>query len=150
MHGYNRAFHRSIKRTLASGSAQNEVFVSEDLYGKLPKHMQPKLRIGGIVRINKTKRNLEKGYLPNWTQELFKITGIRRQLPVTYITEDLGQKQVKGAFYSQEIQRVDSDHICEIDSVLAKRRRKVGGNKWVKEVKVHWKGYPSRFDSWIY
>ena len=101
------------------------------------------------MRINKTKRNFEKGYLPNWTQELFKITGIRRQLPVTYITEDLGQKQVKGAFYSQEIQRVDPDHICEIDSVLAKRRRKVGGNKWVKEVKVHWKGYPSRFDSWI-
>ena len=69
--------------------------------------------------------------------------------PVTYKIEDLGREPVIGSFYSQEIQRVDPEQIFEIDAVLGKRKRKIGGKKWVKEVKVHWKGYPSKFDSWI-
>ena len=51
-------------------------------------------------------------------------------------------------FYSQELQRVVKDQIYEIESVLAHRKRKVG-KKWVKEIKVHWKGYPFKFDNWI-
>ena len=54
-------------------------------------------------------------------------------LTVTYKIEDLGQEPDKGTFYSQELQRIDSDHIYDIDSLLAKRRRKVV-NKWVKEI----------------
>ena len=43
---------------------------------------------------------------------------------------------------------MEKEQIYEIDSVLDHRKRKVG-KKWVKEIKVHWKGYPSKFDSWI-
>ena len=41
-----------------------------------------------------------------------------------------------------------SEILYEIDSVLDHRKRKIG-KMWVKEIKVHWKGYPSKFDSWI-
>ena len=105
--------------------------------------------MGDFVRINKTKRTFDKGYLPNWTQELFQILAVvKTQTPITYKIKDLEGELVKGTFYSHEIQRVEKDQIYEIDSVLDQRKRKVG-KKWVKEIKVHWKGYPSKFDSWI-
>ena len=98
------------------------------------------------MRINKTKRTFEKGYLPNWTQELFKISAvIKTQSPVTYKMTDLDGESVRGTFYSHELQHVEKDQIYEIESILNHRKRKAG-KKWVKEIKVHWKGYPSKFE----
>ena len=57
-------------------------------------------------------------------------------------------KWSKVLFYAHELQRVEKEQIYEIDSVLDHRKHKVG-KKWVKENKVHWKSYPSKFDSWI-
>ena len=72
--GYNHAYHRSIKRAPVLVTIQNEPEVSEILYGKnKSKFVRSKLKVGDYVRINKTKRTFDKGYLPNWTQELFKI-----------------------------------------------------------------------------
>ena len=100
------------------------------------------------MRINKTKRTFDKGYLPNWTQELFKVTRVNETShPVTYKIEDLGREPVIGSFYSQEIQHVDPEQIFKIDVVLGKRKRKIGGKKWVKESKFTGKGIP--FDSLI-
>ena len=148
--GYNHAYHRSIKRAPVSVTKENEPQVSEILFGKPRKlQKQTKIKVGDYVRINKTKRTFDKGYLPNWTQELFQISDVvKTQFPTTYKIRDLDGESVSGTFYSQELQRVEKDQIFEIDSVLAHRKRKVG-KKWVKEIKVHWKGYPSKFDSWI-
>ena len=138
VHGYNHAYHRSIKCAPVSVTLKNEPQVSENLYGK----------VGDFVRINKTKRTFDKGYLPNWTQELFQILAVvKTQTPITYKIKDFEGEVVKGTFYAHELQRVEKEQIYEIDSVLDHRRRKVG-KKWVKEIKVHSKGYPSKFDSW--
>ena len=76
------------------------------------------------MRINNTKRTFDKGYLPNWTQELFKVTRVNEAShPVTYKIEDLGREPFIGSFYSQEIQRIDPEQIFEIDAVLGKRKR---------------------------
>lgn len=149
VHGYNHAYHRSIKCAPASVTSKNEVVVSENLFGKKQKHQSPKLKVSDYVRINKTKRTFDKGYLPNWTQELFQISAVyKHQNPVTYKIVDLDGEVVKGTFYSQELQRVEKDQIFEIESIIDRRKRKIG-KKWIKEIKVHWKGYPSKFDSWI-
>ena len=114
---------------------------------RISKKVKPKFKMGDFVLINKTKRTFDKGYLPNWTQELFQILAVvKTQTPITYKIKDLEGELVKGAFYSHELQRVEKDHIYEIDSVLDHRKRKVG-KKWVEEIKVHWKGYPSKFNS---
>ena len=73
---------------------------------------------------------------------------VKTQTPITYKIKDLDDEVVKGTFYAHELQRVEKGQIYEIDSVLDNRKRKVG-KKRVKEIKVHWKGYPSKFDSWI-
>ena len=117
---------------------------------RILKKVKPKFKVGDFVHINKIKRTFDKGYLPNWTQILFQILAVvKTQTPFTYEIKDLEGELVKGTFYSHELQHVDKkDQIYEIDSVLDHRKRKVG-KKWVKEIKVHWKGYPSKFDSWI-
>ena len=73
---------------------------------------------------------------------------VKTQIPITYKIKDLEGEVVKGTFYSHELQRVEKEQIYEIDSVLDHRKRKIG-KQWVKEIKVHWKGYPSKFDRWI-
>ena len=61
-----------------------------------------------FVRINKTKRTFDKGYLPNWTQELFQILAVvETQTPITYKIKDLEGELVKGTFYSHALQRVE-------------------------------------------
>ena len=73
---------------------------------------------------------------------------VKTQFPVTYKIKDLEGELLKGTFYAHELQRVEKDQIYEIETILDHGKRKVG-KKWVKEFKVHWKGYPSKFDSWI-
>ena len=122
----------------------------EILYGKSKLLKQlPKFKVSDYVRINKTKPTFKKVYLPNWTQELFQISPVvKTQTQITYKIEDLAGELVNGTFYSQELQRVEKDQIFEIESILDHRKRKAG-KKFVKEIKVHWKGYSSKFDSWI-
>ena len=65
-----------------------------------------------FVCINKTKRTFDKGYLPNWTQELFQILAVvKTQTPITYKIKDVEGELVKGTFYSHELQRVGKDKI---------------------------------------
>ena len=66
--GYNKAYHRIIKRAPASVNVHTEALGLEALYDAGAAKQRSKLKIGDIVRINKTKRTFDKGYLPNWTQ----------------------------------------------------------------------------------
>ena len=145
---YNHRYHRSIGRSPSTVSPANEYKVAQSLYGKKPKAYPPDLKVGDRVRINKTKRTFGKGYLPNWTTELFKVVRINRTRPVTVKLHDLGGEPIAGSFYLNEIQRIKDDDIYEVESVLDRRTRRVDGKK-IREIKVHWLGYPEKFDSWI-
>ena len=116
------------------------------MYFPKKKELKPKLRVKYKVRINKTKHTFDKGYLPNWTQEIFEITHVNKTLPITYKLKDLNNEQIMGTFYGQELQLIKDNEIYE--SVLDKRTRREG-KRFVKEIKVNWKGYPKKFQSWI-
>ena len=45
------------------------------------------------VRISKYKRHFEKGYTPNWTEEIFTIDKINMTNPVTYQVRDLNNEK---------------------------------------------------------
>ena len=134
----NKEFQNFLKTKKIHFFTTEKPQVSENLYGESnSKKAKPKFKVGDFVRINKTKRTFDKGYLPNWTQELFQILAVvKTQTPITYKIKDLEGELDKGTFYSHELQRVEKDQIYEIDSVLDHRKRKVG-KKWVKEIKVH-------------
>ena len=66
---------------------KNESKVWTNLYGDLIylKPGKPKFAIGDKVRISKYKRTVcDKGYTPNWTEEIFVIDRVIRNTYQTY------------------------------------------------------------------
>ena len=90
---YNSSFHRSVQMSpVAASDIKNthQVFAnlySDEIYKQVKK---PKFRIGDRVRISKYKRKLfDKGFTPNWAEEIFVINQILHAKPVTYRVVDL-------------------------------------------------------------
>lgn len=84
---YNNTKHNSIKMTPTEASnKKNEGIVYINLYGDINISKQkPKYEIGDKVRISKHKRQVfDKGYTPNWTEEIFIIDKIQYTNPITY------------------------------------------------------------------
>ena len=101
-------------------------------------------KVGDRVRIIKKKRTFEKGFTPNWTEELFIVSEVRATKPITYKIKDLKGEEIKGTFYQQELQKTRQE-IYRIEKVLKKRRTRNG----TREVYVKWKGLNCDFNSWI-
>ena len=87
------------------------------LQGKSTKWKRPKFTIGDQVRIVKMKRHFEKGYTPNWTEEVFVIDQILPTHPVTYKIRDLADEPIVGSFYEQQLQKT-TQTTFRIDKVL--------------------------------
>ena len=133
------SIHRSIGMTPHDASQkENENEVRVKLQGQSTKGRKPKFRIGDQVRIAKLKRHFEKGYTPNWTEEVFVIDQILPTQPTTYEIRDLADKPIVGSFYEQQLQKT-TQTTFRIEKVLRKRK----GQALVK-----WKGYPDKFNSW--
>ena len=96
-------------------------------------------KIGDKVRISKFKKKFEKGYTPNWTEEIFIIYAINMTNPVTYLIKDLNNNPIKGSFYKQELQKTDQE-LFRISKVIRKKGQKAF---------VSWEGYGPEFNSWI-
>ena len=99
----------------------------------------PKFKIGDHVRVSKHKNIFAKGYMPNWSEEIFVISKIRNTVPWTYVINDHNGEQIIGTFYQKELQKTNQQEF-RIEKVLKRK----GGKLYVK-----WKGYDSSFNSWI-
>ena len=140
---YNASYHRSIGMTPNQVTPDREKEIAERLYPPKPP-LRYKYDAGDQVRITKYKHVFQKGYLPNWTEEIFRISDKYPTFPVTYGLEDLAGEPIKGKFYEQEIQKVTkTDDIFEVEKVLKTRKR-----NGIVEYFVKWKGYPNKFNSW--
>ena len=75
---------------------KNEGTVYFNLYGDMEQlSYKPKFKIGDKVRISKYKRKIfDKGYTPNWTEEIFIIDEIKYTNPITYKLKDLHNKEM--------------------------------------------------------
>jgi hypothetical protein len=71
------------------------------------------------VRLSKAKRTFKKGYLPNWTEELFTVVKCIENRPPIYLVKDDHGEIMEGTFYAEEIQKViKQDDVYTIQSVL--------------------------------
>lgn len=139
VYNYNNSYHRSIKMTPTEGSLEkNSVKVYDALFPpKLVKENVPQYNIGDRVRISKKYREFRKGYLPNFTTEIFIVSEVLKTSPVTYKLKDMDGEELLGSFYAEELSKYDSE-IYEIDKVLKKSKGKL---------LVKWRGYDK--PSWI-
>src|SRR5690349_20237647 len=78
VHNYNNTHHRSIKMTpMEASNTQHESTVYKILYfDTLTKNSQPKFNLGDRVRISKFKQVFTKGYIANYTQDIFVISEV--------------------------------------------------------------------------
>ena len=140
---YNNSKNRSI------GMTPNQARKPEN-YGKVYWNLSSDLRaersdgaafkVGDTVRISKYKRKtFDKGYTPNWTEEVFIISEIRPTDPITYKIKDLNGEEIEGTFYREELQKTDQT-IYRIEKVIRKTKDKA---------LVKWKGYPDQFNRWV-
>ena len=142
---YNNRKHSSIKMTPTEASKKgNEKQVFTNLYEDeiYLKPGKPKFSIGDKVRISKYKRRVfDKGYTPNWTEELFVIDKVNLTKPVTYNVVDLLGEKVEGSFYEKELQKA-KQQTFRIEKVVKYDKKK-------KKALVKWKGYSDKFNSWV-
>ena len=147
--GYNRTYHRSIKMTPLEVTKFNAQTVWKRLYPELVKRKKSdvkfKFKVGDLVRITRSKGVFEKGYAENWTEEMFKIKRRIARRPPVYTLEEYDGTSIIGTFYEQELQKVEDEDFFRIEKILKKR----GTNRRNKEVLVKWRGYPSKYNSWI-
>ena len=99
----------------------------------------PKFKVGYYVRISKYKNIFAKGYMPNWSEEVFISSKIKNAVPWTYVISDLNGEKIIGTFYEKELQKTNQKEF-RIEKVLKKK----GDKLYVK-----WKGYDNSFSSWI-
>ena len=142
---YNNTKHSSsIKMTpIEASKKKNEGTVYFNLYGNLEQvSSKPKFKIGDKVRISKYKRNVfDKGYTPNWSEEVFTVDEIQYTNPINYKLKDLRGEDIQGSFYEPELLKAKQE-VFRIDKVIRRDYKK-------KQALVKWKGYSDDFNSWV-
>jgi len=99
-----------------------------------------KFKVGDNVRISTQKGVFTKGYLPNWSTEIFEIIKINKTLPVTYQLRDYMGKPIAGCFYSSEILKTKHPNEYLIEKIIRKKQN---------QMLVKWLGFDNTHNSWI-
>ena len=84
----------------------------------------PKFKVGDYVRISKYKNIFAKGYMPNWSEEVFISSKIKNTVPWTYIINDLNGEEIIGTFYEKELQKTNQKEF-RIEKVLKNKGNKL-------------------------
>lgn len=102
------------------------------------------LKPGTFVRLATAKKKFEKGFVGNWTEEVFIIDKIFMSNPVRYAVKDWNGEQVQGSFYGEELQEitVEKEGYWKVEKIL--KTRKVGRRT---EYLVKWANYDAT--SWV-
>ena len=100
--------------------------------------LSPKFHVGDKVRITGKKGTFEKGFTPNWTEEVFTVSSVKATKPPTYTMKDRLGETVKGTFYEEE--QLSVQEIFRIERVLRKTKN---------QVFIKWKGYSDAFSLWV-
>ena len=84
----------------------------------------PKFKVGDRVRISKYKNIFAKGYMPNWSEEVFVIKQVKNTVPWTYVINDLNGEEITGTFYEKELQKTNQEEF-RIEKVIRQKGDKL-------------------------
>ena len=131
---YNNTIHRTIK--------MKPIDVTDDSFAEYNEEFNKKgrkFKVGDHVRLSKYKNIFAKGYVLNWSQEVFIVNKIKNTVPSTYTISDLNSKQIIESFYEKELQKTNQKKF-RIEKVLKRKS---------DQLYVKWKGYDNSFNSWL-
>src|SRR5271156_742941 len=146
VNSYNHSYHRTLGMRPVDVTKTNEMELWDLQEKASTKKVAKKtiLKKGMYVRVSKTKWTFEKGYMPNWTTEIFQISDVLNTIPIQVKVIDLNGAEILGSWYTQEVQQVQLPEVYKVEKVLAER--KVGRKK---QYFVKWVGYSDDFNQWI-
>jgi len=142
---YNNAPHRSI------GMSPNQMTPNNEMYEWLRAEEGPtpilktkrSVKVGDTVSLSRVKNVFEKGYLPNWTTEIFTVSKVLNTHPPQYKVRDYNNEEIRGSFYIQELQVVDLPADYDIEEIVGQKR--VNGRLYYH---IKWLGYPTSMNTW--
>jgi hypothetical protein len=149
MNAYNSSIHRSIATSPKSVTrdVEHELWLKQEEKGpQKVTNRKPAavFNVGDVVRLSKAKKVFDKGYLPNWTEEIFTVTRVLNTAPVQYKVQDSRMEEIEGSFYAAELQKVVKPEAYAIERVI--RTRRVRGRR---QYYVKWLGYGAEHNSWV-
>jgi transposase InsO family protein len=147
INSYNNSWHSSIKAEPVSVTKSNEARIRTVLYPKLKVATKYRFAKGDHVRLSKNKLKFEKGYIGNWTEEIFEVSTIKKRHVPVYKLVDLQKQPIDGVFYEPELQKVRKKTASDL-FVIEKVLETKGKGKYKKHL-VCWRGYPESFNSWV-
>ena len=122
-------------------TTRNKAKVWFRLYADPAVYKEPSLHVGDSVRISKGRQTFKKGYLAQWTEEIFTIVKRKSTHPPTFVLTDYSGEVLKGTFYPQKLQKVSKkDGIFRIEKILKPQKHRM---------LVKWRRYPDKFNSWV-
>lgn len=141
---YNESKHRTIKMKPNDVTYEDEQYLLDGVYNlnrrPISTRSGAKFKVGSFVRISKYKHVFSKGYTPNWTTEVFNVRRVQQTNPTTYLLVDLNGADIKGSFYTEELQLAADPKLYLVERIIRRKRDKVY---------VKWLGFDSSHNSWV-
>jgi hypothetical protein len=101
---YNNTVHSRTKFKPINVNNSNEKVVYRNLYNLKQNIEVPKFKIGDSVRVFLLRGPFDKGYMQNYSNEIFKIHKIYNTSPfVKYRLRDIKGNILRGSYYSKEL-----------------------------------------------
>ena len=139
----NHSYCRVIGMRPIDVNFSNAQTVWEKIYGKnffKKAKLKSKLKKGDTVRMANYKEVFDRGYLPNWSDEIIEVDSVKKGRPDTYRVKDERGEPFTGQFYAEDLgkTRKDKQTTYRIEKVAGKRT--IEGKK---QIKVKFIGYPN-------
>ena len=99
---YNNTYHKKIK--MKSVDIEDNTYID---FEKEVNDKDPKFKVGDYVRISKYKNIFAKGYMKNWSEEVFVVSKIKNTVPWTYVINDVNGEEIIGTFYEKDLQKIN-------------------------------------------
>ena len=138
---YKHTSLRSIGKAPNDITSANKARIWFQLYADPMPYKEPTLHVGDTVRSSKARRAFKKGYMAQWTEEIFAIVKRKNTQPSTFVLADYSGEVLKGTFYPQELQKVNkTDNVYRVEKILKRTKN---------QVFVKWQAYLDKFNSWV-
>ena len=90
---YNNKYNTSIKMKPVNVKGNTYIDFKKEINDK-----NPKCKVGDYVRISKYKNIFAKGYMPNWSEDIFVVSKIKNTVPWTFVINDISGEEIIGTF----------------------------------------------------
>jgi hypothetical protein len=143
---YNNKIHSSTGMSPVEASEEknmSKVVRNKEIRYKSSFKRVNKFMVGVTVRISRIKQLFERGFHPNWTEEVFTVVEVKNTIPITYKLKDSSGELLDGSFYNEELQKTNQQ-VYRIEKVISKK--KIQG---VEHGLVKWAGYNKKYNQWI-